>query len=145
MRGAVVNLVAVLAVLLSGCAGRFYWNATVAQAPTVVVQPTSVYVSGPRLYIRATVLNRGPAPITVNRDAVALALPDGRILGRSVGVWTRHDAYVVLPGAARDVHVDFFENGFTWDQIPGAHVIWSSAIAQVGGGPIAVPPMRVTP
>ncbi len=123
--------------------GRQLWTAAPLQGPGIIVQPTSVYATGRLLNVRTTFVNQGPVPIMVNRDAVQLVLPDGRMVARAAGTYTQHAPYLILPGASRPVWVDFRAEGWSWHDLPGAQVNWSPAVS-VNGQPVAMPPMPLS-
>ena len=80
-------------------------------AGQVNVDPYRVYVRGPRIYVETNVSNHGMQPILVSRDAWALRLASGEVLGRSSGVTSTHAPYTIQPGETRRVFVDFMKEG----------------------------------
>jgi hypothetical protein len=96
----------VLCVVACGVRRRLY--AQPAQLPGgVFVKINEAYVAGERLYVKTWMMNTTAAPMTIDRDGMALRLPDGRVLPRAEGTFTQHKPYNLAPGAGRDVHVDF--------------------------------------
>src|SRR4051812_32535533 len=91
-------------VALVGCGGaRSYWAAQPIAVQGLVIQPFEVYARGRLLNVRANLTNQGSLPVIVDRDAVTLVLPNGRVISRSQGTFTQHSPYVVPPGATHPV------------------------------------------
>jgi hypothetical protein len=127
-----------------GCGGgKQYWHAQSVVAPGIRILPTKVTVWGKLLYVDTQVVNDSGAPITVDRDQVALVLPNGMTLGRSQGTFTQHKGYVVMPGQSHPVNVDFKADGFKWSEIGNASVSFGNAV-QIDGKPVALPLMPVS-
>jgi hypothetical protein len=78
---------------------------------TVYVRVTDAHVRGERVFVKTWMQNRTDDPVVIDRDALSLRLPDGRVLPRSSGRTTRHKPYVLGPGEGRDVFVDFRARG----------------------------------
>jgi len=97
-----------MVVLLAGCSSRVSLYAPPTNlASGVYVKITQAYVRGDRIYVETWIMNATQGPIAVDRDGFALRLPDGRVLPRSSGTFTRHTPYQLAPGVGRDVNVDF--------------------------------------
>ena len=141
-----VSALGVLAVVFcASCGGgRIPWRAAPIQGSGIMVTPTETYVQGHLLNVRTTFMNQGPLPITVNRDAVQLIMPDGRVVARSSGTYTQHTPYVIMPGMSHAVWVDFRAEGWRWQELPGAQVNWGPAVS-VNGQPVAIGPMALAP
>jgi hypothetical protein len=130
-------------VTLAGCGGgKVYWNAQPVAVQGLVVQPFEVYARGRLLNVRTNVSNQGSLPVVIDRDAVTLILPNGRMISRSQGTFTQHTPYVLAPGATHPVFVDFRSEDFNWRDFPEAQVNWQSAVT-VNGMPIAIAPMLI--
>jgi len=97
-----------LVLSLVACSAHRPLYAQPAQLPGgVYVKVTEAYVTGERLYVKTWMMNTTQGPVTIDRDGIALRLPDGRVLPRAEGTFTQHKPYNLAPGAGRDVHVDF--------------------------------------
>lgn len=118
------------------------WLARPVYTSRVSIEPLRVNINSSRLWVRTRVTNHGSVPLLVDRDAVTAVLPNGNAVTRASGVFTRHQAYVIPPGASRNVYVDFREAGFRWEALPGARVDFSRAV-RTFDGPVSVPPMQV--
>jgi hypothetical protein len=138
-------LATALVVTALGCGGgKQYWHAQSVIAPGAVrIVPTKVTVWGKLLYVDTQVINESSTPITVDRDQVALVLPNGMTLGRSQGTFTQHKGYVVMPGQSHPVNVDFKADGWKWADIGNASVSFGNAIA-IDGKALALPLMPVS-
>ncbi len=133
----IIRFVALFAVLALVACTKSYLHADVAQAEGVVVQPLETWIGGHKLWVRVDVVNEGQEAITVNRDAIVARLPSGQVVGRAVGRWTQHEAYVVPPQATHPVYVEFEEAGFDWDRTPSVTIDFGHALMR-GNQPIVV-------
>lgn len=104
------------------------------------MQPIQAWVGGSKLWVRTTVLNGSPEPIVVLRDAVVCTLPNGQQVGRASGSTSVHTPYVLPPGGAHAVYVEFEGEGFDFHAVPQVTVDFSKAIT-TNGQPVAVSPM----
>src|SRR5579859_4576565 len=96
-----------IALLLGACGHKEYMHAQSVQGASVSVMPTQIWVGGGKLWVRTTVLNNGRDSVTVIRDAVTARLPNGTTMGRASGKTTLHQPYVLPPGGAHAVYVEF--------------------------------------
>ena len=104
-------------------------------------QALTIYRRKDRLFVRVTYTNLTPETVTVDRDAMTLQLPNGRVVPRSLGSTTTHTVYTVPPNGAHAVFIDFRD-----DELEKAHsatVLWNDAV-HAGTREIAVPPTPVT-
>ncbi len=124
-------LVAALAVTTLGCA-REYLHASSVAYEGVSVEPSQVWISGHKLWVRAVVINSGTQPIQVSRDAMIARVPSGQVVSRALGTTTVHDVYFIPGGAAHAVYVEFHEAGFDWNTVPQATIDFSNAITRDG-------------
>lgn len=139
------SLLLTLALAVTACGGgKQVWFARPVMTPGVRIEPTQVVARGPLLYVETNVYNQSGVPVTVNRDAVALVLPNGAVLGRSQGTFSQHKGYVIPPGGMHAVHVDFRAEGFKWRDVPSASVDFGRGMF-IDGSPIALPLMPVSP
>lgn len=131
-RPVLLGLLALLSMLALLACAKHYFQAQTAEGEGVTVQPMQVWVGGHKLWVRVTVINRGPEPIVVNRDAVTARLPSGQVVGRATGRTSLHDDYFIPPGGSHAVYVEFAEQGFDWDTVPQVTVDFSRAISRSG-------------
>ena len=135
-------LVSAFFLIATACGSKQLWTAFPAQGDGVRVDPIGTWVSGGKLWVRVTVSNGSPAPIEVVRDAVVCVLPNGQRLGRAMGSTTVHTAYMIPPGGAHAVFVEFSAQGFDWDTVPDVNIDFSPAMTR-GGQPINVAPLPI--
>jgi len=117
------------------------WQALTITNADLRVAPVEVYRRKDRLFVRVTYTNLTPETVTVDRDAMTLQLPNGRVVPRSLGSTTTHTVYTVPPNGAHAVFIDFRD-----DELEKAHsatVLWNDAV-HAGTREIAVPPTPVT-
>lgn len=130
-----IAFVALLAVTVTaplGCMHHSFMHADSVSYEGVSLQPNEVWISGHKLWVRATVINTGTQPIQVDRDAVLARLPSGPVVGRAMGVTTVHAPYVILGGMSHPVYVEFHESGFDWDHVQQATIDFTGAITREG-------------
>ncbi len=109
LSAALVGLVVALAPLSTGCGGprSALYAPTTVVGETVLVRVKLAYARGDRIVVKAWMKNTTDQAISIDRDGIALRMPDGRLLPRASGRTTRHEPYELAPGEGRDVHVDF--------------------------------------
>jgi hypothetical protein len=113
----------------TGCGARQAWAMTQAQSGGVTVIPIDASAHGGKLWVRTNVINGTSAPIVVVRDGVRCVLPDGSVIGRASGKTSLHQPYVIEPGGAHPVYVEF-EGDFR--AVPSVNVDFSQAITSSG-------------
>jgi hypothetical protein len=119
----VVLLGLMLLALAVGCSQRVPLYGAAATFPSGVhVRVYEAYISGDRLYVKMWMMNTTALPITIDRNGMALKLPGGQVLGRSVGVTTQHRPYILAGGQGREVFVDFRSDG-GFEGLTGANVV----------------------
>jgi len=102
---AVWTLVALCFALLSaGCTRDVPLYAPATTVGGLFVRVSEAEIDGDRVRVKMTVQNATSDTVHVDRDGMALRLPNGRILPRDGG---RHSVYTLAPGESHDVHVDF--------------------------------------
>ncbi len=131
-------------------------HAESATASGVRADPTEVFVKGHKLFARLTVTNGSTTPITVRRDlmtahptretngAIVAQTSVGRAMpqtGLQMGLEAK--AYVLAPGQAHAVNVEFRDQGFDWSDMSEIEIDLSDAIARTDGGPLSVPDIVV--
>jgi hypothetical protein len=142
MRKLALLLVVLCSVLVLACGGgKHLWAAQPVSGP-VTIQPQQVYVRGGKLWVRTNVINGTNQPIMVDRDQIIARLPNGAIVHRASGSTTVHTPYMLPPGAAHAVYVEFFGEGFDWRDVPGAQIDFSPGVT-TNGQPMQIPPLMV--
>ena len=141
-RIALLVLFVVFAAVTAGCRRNPSYVATPVASPPVRIVVGRVVADGDRLYVEAQVTNTGAEPLVVDRNGVTLALSDGQVLGRSVGITSTKQPYRLEPGRTRAVHVDFRAEDFKWRDVHRATIDWSGAIS-VDGKHVAIAPMPI--
>jgi hypothetical protein len=120
----VLLLCAATFLFLAACSVRTPFYAPPTRLPGgVFVKVNEAFVRGERLYVKTWMMNETQGPVTIDRDGMALRLPDGRVLPRAEGTFTQHKPYSLAPGAGRDVHVDFKDEANEFEGITGATLI----------------------
>jgi hypothetical protein len=138
------SLLVLLALSLAtpACLGaKESWQAQTITSADVRVSPVEVYRRKDRLFVRVTYTNLSPETVTVDRDAMALQLPDGRVIPRSLGSTSTHTVYSVPPNGAHAIFVDFRDEGLEKEH--SATVLWKGAV-HAGTREVEVPPTPVT-
>lgn len=124
----------------TGCAGKkTQMHAATVGARGVRVSPSDVFFNGSVLVVKVNVLNQAKTPITLDRDASRLTLPDGKVLTPSSHAKTQ----TVGPDGAELVRIDFRSDGFKWKDVDRAQLNLADAVL-VGGAPSSIPPMDLT-
>lgn len=124
----------------AGCAGKkTQMHATAVTARGVRVSPSDVFFNGSVLVVKVNVLNQAKSPVTLDRDASRLTLPDGKILTPSSHAKTQ----TLDPDGAELVRIDFRSDGFKWKDVARAQLSLGDAVL-VGGAPASIPPMDLT-
>jgi hypothetical protein len=136
-----VVLFALTMLFAGGCGSKTYWRAEPVVTSEVRIAPQEVYLSKNRLFVRVTVVNLTQETVIVSRDLVTLQLGGGRVVSRSSGMTTQHQAYSLNPGASRAVYIDFKDDELM-DAVNSANVVWKGAI-RAGSREIEVPPTPV--
>jgi len=132
-----------LAVVLACGGGKHYWQAQPAQGGPITIQPEQIWVAHGKLWVRTNVVNGTGQPIMINRDAIVARLPNGAVVHRAAGSATIHAPYLIPPGGAHAVYVEFYADGLDWQTVPNAQVDFSPGLT-VNGQPMAVPPLMVS-
>lgn len=106
---------------LTACGKRVFYAPQAEFDDNVQIRIRQAYVRGDRFWIKSYVVNGGPTPIQVNRDAWQLRLPGGMTVPRrrSMG----QAVYLIPPGQGRNVDVDFEASDETWERIGEAALI----------------------
>ncbi len=132
-------------------------HAESAIAGGVRADPTAVYIKGHKLLARMVVTNGSNAPITVRRDlmtahptretrgAIVAQTSVGRVMGQTgIQMQTEAKTYVLAPGQAHEVNVEFRDQGFDWSDMSEIEIDVGDAIARTDGAPLSVPDIVVT-
>jgi hypothetical protein len=97
-------VVLLAALLLVGCTREVRLYAPPAMIGGLFVRVYEAEVQGKQVRVKMVLENHTRDTVHVDRDGMALKLPDGRVLPRAAG---RHNVYSVPPGDEQTVHVDF--------------------------------------
>lgn len=130
--------------LVAACGpGKEMLQAQPLDAGGIKVMPEQVYVDDDKLFVRVTVLNGTQQMITVMRDQIDAKLPDGNVIHRSQGSFSTHQPYMIPPGGAHAVYVDFQAQGFDWRLVPSVQIDFSNGVL-TNGNPTPMPPFVVS-
>ena len=140
-RALAVLFIALGALFVSGCAGKYPWRAEAVVTPEVRIAPQEVFLRKDRLFVKVIIVNLTKEPLIVSRDLVTLQIGSGRTLSRSSGLTTQHQAYTLNPGASHDVNIDFKDDILT-DGVNSANIVWKGAL-RAGSRELEVPPTPV--
>ncbi len=122
----------------AGCSHKEYLAAQAIATPDVTVTPLEIWIGGKKLWVRLSVQNNAKSAIIVNRDAMTAHLANGQTVTRASGAYTQHEPYVIVPGSAHPVFVEFEEQGFAWRDVGGAQIDFTNAITK-DSQPVSVP------
>lgn len=117
-------------------AGNFVTQAYENNGLQIIVK--SVSFDDDAIKFRLVFVNKTAKPMTVDRNQLVLALPDGRSLARDEGFGTIEPIHTIAPGTSHDVFADYK----TEHKPPSANLKLNGVI--VDGKPLGVPDFVVT-
>jgi hypothetical protein len=101
----ILTVIALLGALLPlACTRDVPLYAPATAVGGIFVRVREAEIDDDRVRVKMTFQNATNETLHVDRDGMALRLPDGRVLPRDGG---RHDVYTLAPGESHAVHVDF--------------------------------------
>lgn len=110
-----------LASILAGCGSRTPLYAPPAAFGGVLVRVYEADLEDDHVWVKMHVTNQTGGPLEIDRDGMAVRLPDGQVLPRASGMTTQHTPYTLEPGETRRVHVDF--RGADLEELEGVSLI----------------------
>jgi len=134
-----------LAIAAAACAPRASFVAPVAAlGNTVQVRVFDAYARGDRFVVRSILTNVSAQPIVVDRDGFQLKLPSGEIVPRSAGLTDQHKPYPLMPGAGREVFLEFRAPNEFLEGLPSAMLVVGGITVGTEPAPHAVGEIPLT-
>ena len=133
------------ALTAAACAPRAAFYAPVAAlGNTVQVRVFDAYARGDHFVVKTIVTNISGQPMVVDRDGFQLKLPSGELVPRSAGVTDQHKPYPLMPGAGREVFLEFRAPNELLEALPSAMLVVGGITVGAEPAPHAVGEIPLT-